>query len=326
MTSHPDDVDLADVAKAMLASYASDVRAHHIGKRYLPSREQILRVVGTCLELVYPGYFGRQQISPGEDVEAFVAGKLGELSAILREQIELALCYAHEREGRPEMRPGGGCHDESIRITRSFLAELPQIRATLVTDVQAALDGDPAATNLDEIILAYPGLLAVTVYRFAHALHVRGVALIPRIMTEWAHAKTGVDIHPGAAIGKAFFIDHGTGVVVGETSTLGDGVKLYQGVTLGALSHPRDEEGRVIRGTKRHPTVEDGVTIYANATVLGGETRLGAGSIVGGSVFITRSVPARSRVALKPPELRVRGAEVDPHAVADVGPILDFDI
>jgi serine O-acetyltransferase len=192
-----------------------------------------------------------------------------------------------------------------------------------VEDVQAAYDGDPAAASLDEIILAYPGLLAVTVHRVAHELWTMGVPLMPRIMSEWAHSQSGADIHPGATLGRRFFVDHATGVVVGETSHIGDGVKLYQGVTLGALSHPRDEQGRVIRGTKRHPTVEDGATLYANATVLGGQTVVGEGSIVGGSVFLTRSIPKRARVGAKPPELRVIDA-------GDVGTddefLLEFEI
>jgi serine O-acetyltransferase len=175
----------------------------------------------------------------------------------------------------------------------------------LVRDAQAAFDGDPAATNLDEIILAYPGLLAVSVYRIAHALHELGVPMMARIMTEWAHSKTGCDIHPGAKIGPAFFIDHATGVVIGETTHIGEGVKLYQGVTLGALSLPRDTSGQIIRGRKRHPTVEDGSTLYANATVLGGQTVVGQQSVIGGSVFLARSVPPHSRVSLKEPELRV---------------------
>jgi serine O-acetyltransferase len=192
-------------------------------------------------------------------------------------------------------------------VTDALLAALPSLRKTLLTDVQAAYDGDPAAANLDEIILAYPGLLAVTVYRVAHELYAMGVPLMPRIMSEWAHTNTGADIHPGAQIGGSFFIDHATGIVVGETSHLGASVKLYQGVTLGALSHPKDDRGRVIRGTKRHPSVEDGATLYANATVLGGQTVVGEGSVVGGSVFLTKSVPKGAKVAMKPPELTVRG-------------------
>ncbi len=193
-----------------------------------------------------------------------------------------------------------------------FLGRLPEIRAMLLADVQAAFDGDPAAVNLDEVILAYLGLLAVTIHRAAHELHRLGIPLMPRIMTEWAHAQTGADIHPGATIGPSFFVDHATGVVIGETTDIGAHVKLYQGVTLGALSVPRDGAGRAIRGAKRHPTVEDGVTIYANATVLGGTTTLGEESVIGGSVFITKTIPPGSRVAVKPPELRVKNTSEYP--------------
>ncbi len=202
-------------------------------------------------------------------------------------------------------------------MTQSFLASLADVRHLLVGDVQAAFDGDPAATNLDEIILAYPGVLAVSVYRIAHVLHGLGVPMIARIMTEWAHSRTGCDIHPGAKIGPAFFVDHATGVVIGETSVIGTGVKLYQGVTLGAVSFPRDSTGQIIRGRKRHPTVENGATLYANATVLGGQTVIGEDSVIGGSVFLARSVPPRSRVSLKEPELRVatRDGAVDSDAI-----------
>ena len=202
-----------------------------------------------------------------------------------------------------------------------FMRRLAGIRALLVLDVQAALDGDPAATDLDEVILAYPGVLAVSVYRIAHALYDLGVPMMARIMTEWAHSRTGCDIHPGADIGSAFFIDHATGVVIGETTRIGDGVKLYQGVTLGALTLPRDTSGQLIRGRKRHPTVESGSTLYANATVLGAQTVVGADSVIGGSVFLTRSVPPRSRVSLKEPELRV--ASRDGSAESDA---MYFDI
>jgi serine O-acetyltransferase len=202
-------------------------------------------------------------------------------------------------------------------LAEIFLGRLPEIRSLLIRDVQAAFDGDPAATNLDEVILAYPGVLAVSVYRIAHALYDLGVPMMARIMTEWAHSKTGADIHPGATIGAAFFIDHATGVVIGETTHIGDGVKLYQGVTLGALSFPRDASGQIIRGKKRHPTVESGSTLYANATVLGGQTVVGADSVIGGSVFLTRSVPPHSRVSLKEPELRVgtRIGALEPDAI-----------
>ena len=299
MTSE-NDPQLSSIVDALLEGYRADPRGHHIDRHYLPSRAEILEAVQLMLQLLYPGYFGRQGLT-SETVAYHTGVIVSTLRDKLERQIELCLCHQAEAEKLPTC----DCRAQAHKVTNAFLARLPVLRATLLDDVQAAFDGDPAATNLDEVILAYPGLLAVTVYRIAHELHEMGVPLMPRIMTEWAHSETGADIHPGAKIGKSFFIDHATGVVVGETTHIGADVKLYQGVTLGALSHPRDERGRVIRNTKRHPTVEDGVTVYANATVLGGETVLGHDSIVGGSVFITDSVPARSRVAIKAPELRV---------------------
>lgn len=291
----------------MLASYRNDARAHHINKRFLPSRVEAIEIVNLLLQLFYPGYFGRQDLTD-EDVGYHVGVILTTLREKLERQIELCLCYrgeALEAGGRPNVPQ---CHKEGRVIARQFLDRLPALRALLLEDVQAAYDGDPAALNLDEIILAYPGLLAVTVYRIAHELHELGVPMMPRIMTEWAHTKTGADIHPGAKIGRAFFLDHATGAVIGETTVIGDRVKLYQGVTLGALSIARDERGRVIRGTKRHPTVEDDVTIYANATVLGGKTTLSQKAVVGGGVFLTRSVAAGARVALRTTEVEVERA------------------
>jgi serine O-acetyltransferase len=191
---------------------------------------------------------------------------------------------------------------------------VPRVRALLELDLQAAYDGDPACKSLDEVIFCYPGLEAVTVYRLAHVLHELGVPLIPRMMTEWAHSRTGIDIHPGARIGKYFFIDHGTGVVVGETTVIGDWVKLYQGVTLGALSFPTDAEGKLVRGTKRHPTIEDRVVIYANATVLGGNTIIGHDSVIGSSVWITRSVVPYTTVILEKPRLHLQDGQ---HAALD---------
>lgn len=296
-----DAASLPSLVDAMLESYRGDPRGHHINKKFLPSRDEIIRCVQMLLQLFYPGYYGRQDLTD-ETIRFHVGCLLTELRATLARQIELCLCHQAEA--------CAGCTDscsgEATRVTDALLAALPALRRTLLTDVQAAYDGDPAAANLDEVILAYPGLLAVTVYRVAHELYAMGVPLMPRIMSEWAHTNTGADIHPGAQIGGSFFIDHATGIVVGETSHLGASVKLYQGVTLGALSHPKDDRGRVIRGTKRHPSVEDGATLYANATVLGGQTVVGEGSVVGGSVFLTKSVPKGAKVAMKPPELTVR--------------------
>jgi serine O-acetyltransferase len=298
----------------LLESYLGDQRARRISQRYLPSREAIVEILGSVLDLMYPGYFGRQDLSAdnlGVHVEQMVAA----LVPKLEREMEHCLCYGREREAVPPAF--GECAPRAQELAGIFVHRLPEIRALLIRDVQAAYDGDPAALNLDEIILAYPGVLAVSVYRIAHALYDLGVPMMARIMTEWAHSKTGCDIHPGATIGAAFFIDHATGVVIGETTHIGDGVKIYQGVTLGALSLPRDASGHLIRGKKRHPTVESGSTLYANATVLGGNTVVGADSVVGGSVFLTHSVPPRSRVSLKEPELRVmtRDGAAEPDAI-----------
>jgi len=304
-------VGLGQLVEGLLASYRRDPRAQHVNRRFLPSRDEILEIVKLLLELFYPGYFGRQDLTD-ENLAFHVGNLLSTLREKVARQVETCLCSAAEREERAPQP----CGEQARRVTEAFLARLPAVRDELIHDVQAAYDGDPAASSLDEVILAYPGMLAVTVHRVAHELYLMGVPLMPRIMSEWAHSRSGADIHPGARIGRSFFIDHATGVVVGETTTIGSNVKLYQGVTLGALSIPRDERGRVIRDTKRHPTVEDGVTVYANATVLGGGTVLGADSVVGGSVFVTESVPPSTRVALRPPEVTVR-------AKADAG---DFAI
>jgi serine O-acetyltransferase len=295
------DGELPQLVERMLASYRGDPRAQHVNRRFLPSRDEILEIVRLLLELFYPGYYGRQDLTD-ENLAFHVGNLLSTLREKLQQEVETCLCFAAECHGAPTH----DCREAARRVTSAFLGRLPAVREALILDVQAAYDGDPAATSLDEVILAYPGMLAVTVHRVAHELNVMGVPLMPRIMSEWAHSRSGCDIHPGAQIGTSFFIDHSTGVVVGETTTIGSSVKLYQGVTLGALSIPKDARGRVIRDTKRHPTVEDGVTIYANATVLGGETVIGADAIVGGSVFVTESVPPSTRVALRPPEMTLR--------------------
>jgi serine O-acetyltransferase len=313
--AQPPPTALEDLTGEFLAGYLGDERARRISHRYLPSREAIVEILEAVLDLMYPGYFGRRDLSR-DNLGAHVAQSVARLAPKLEREMEHCLCYGREREAEhPQM--GGECAPRAHELAQIFLGRLPQIRSMLIRDVQAAFDGDPAATNLDEVILAYPGVLAVSVYRIAHALYDLGVPMMARIMTEWAHSKTGADIHPGATIGEAFFIDHATGVVIGETTHIGDGVKLYQGVTLGALSFPRDASGQIIRGKKRHPTVENGSTLYANATVLGGQTVVGAGSVIGGSVFLTRSVPPRSRVSLKEPELRVatRDGAAEPDAI-----------
>ena len=223
----------------------------------------------------------------------------------LNAQFAIGLRHAQSTELRIH---GATCEVErtAVQLTRQFLSILPQIQTLLAADIGAAFDRDPAAKTRDEIIVCYPGIQAVLIYRMAHALLTLGVPYLPRILTEWAHRETGIDIHPGARIGPSFFIDHGTGVVIGETCVIGSSVTLYQGVTLGAWSFPRDDEGRLIRGTKRHPTLEDDVTVYSNATILGGTTVVGAGAQVGSSVTLSRSIPANTIVTIEEPSLRFR--------------------
>ncbi|MCH7592550.1 MAG: serine acetyltransferase [Planctomycetes bacterium] len=295
---------LGDLVNKIVASYGEDKRTQHIDRVYLPSRTEIIQLSQDLLELLYPGFIGRQHLTQ-HNVAFHVGDLIPRIAEAAHRQIHMCLCYMEEAD-RSEKADIASCQEKAEALTLEFLEGIPAIRAMLAGDVQAAFDGDPAALNRDEVILAYPGLLAISVQRLAHSLYELGVPLMPRIMSEWAHAQTGIDIHPGAKIGRNFFIDHGTGVVIGETTDIGSSVKIYQGVTLGALSFPKDERGRVIREHKRHPTVGDNVTIYANAIILGGDTVIGENSVIGGSVFVTSTVPANSIVTFTPPELRLR--------------------
>ena len=226
----------------------------------------------------------------------------------LSEQIHSALQHVQSSEIRVHRDTNCTLDESAALLTTRFFDTLPQLQVLLQADIRAAFDRDPAARSHDEIIACYPGVQAILVYRLAHALKEIGVPYLPRMLSEWAHRDTGIDIHPGARIGPSFFIDHGTGVVVGETCVIGTSVTLYQGVTLGAWSFPRDEDGRLIRGTQRHPTLEDGVSVYSNATILGGTTVVGAGSLVGSSVTLSRSVPPNTIVTIESPSLKYREA------------------
>jgi serine O-acetyltransferase len=272
------------------------------GKYAVPSDESVREILDLFQEIIFIGYFGRQNI-PGWELESHLHVLMSRLYDGLANQIAKSL--RHLCVG--EHRVCDNCKGRGDHNALKLIEKIPEIRKMLEGDVQAAFDGDPAAKSFDEIIFSYPGMKAIMVHRFAHELYLQGIPLLPRIMSEYAHALTGIDIHPGARIGKHFFIDHGTGVVIGETTVIGNNVKIYQGVTLGALSFPKDEKGNLLRGVKRHPTIENGVTIYAGATVLGGDTVIGAGSTIGGNVWITRSVPRRTRVLIEPPELNLKG-------------------
>jgi serine O-acetyltransferase len=296
---------LGELVDRVVQSYHAEGRTQHIDRKYLPNRAEIITMLGDLLELMFPGFIGRQHLTR-HNVAFHVGDVLPRIGEAAFRQIYMCMCYMSERCGEGGSRSPSASESRAREMTLQFLEGIPAVREMLAGDVQASYDGDPAALNTDEVILAYPGLLAIAVQRLAHSLYRREVPLMPRIMSEWAHNQTGIDIHPGANIGKNFFIDHGTGVVIGETTDIGNNVKVYQGVTLGALSFPKDERGRVVRGTKRHPTVRDNVTIYANAIILGGDTVIGENSVIGGSVFVTSSVPPNSVVTFKPPELRLK--------------------
>ncbi len=273
---------------ALIASYESSGGINHRTGQNLPSKEAVHSIVADLETLAFPGY--RQEDGIDDTNAAFVIGELAHRAArALVNEVTKSLEYGYRLAGRPGCP--AACHLEARRVVQDLFDALPGIRSVLMEDVSAAFDGDPAAKSTEEVILSYPGLEALTVHRFAHFLWKRGVPLIPRMMSEYVHAKTGIDIHPGATIGARFFIDHGTGVVIGETAVIGRNVKIYQGVTLGALS-VRKSEGE----SKRHPTIEDGVTIYSGATILGGDTVIGAGCVVGGNVWLTSSLPPGSRV------------------------------
>jgi serine O-acetyltransferase len=277
----------------------------HVGPEPIPSRDSVIDIVQRICRILYPGYFVRTRIDEF-NLNYYFGQEATALFEILAEQVSVALRHDCIRHNLPCIM----CEERGQEITVELMGKLSRLRAILATDVRAAYEGDPAAKSYDEVIFSYPGLFAVSVYRMAHELWEQGVPFIPRIMSEYAHSLTGIDIHPGAHIRESFFIDHGTGVVVGETTEIGKHVRLYQGVTLGALSLPRDA-GELFRNKKRHPTIEDDVIIYAGATILGGETVIGARSVIGGNVWITDSVPPDTKVFLKKPELifKMSGAD-----------------
>lgn len=256
-----------------------------------PDKDVIIDIVNKMLRILFPGYY-RDKSYRVYNAVSQLSMQIEDVMYYLSREIEKVLKYSdrYGRESQEENRKN------AQDITIEFLKKIPQIREYLETDLEAFFDGDPAAESKDEIILSYPGMLAITVYRIAHELLLLSVPLIPRTMTEYAHSVTGIDIHPGATIGKYFFIDHGTGIVVGETTVIGEHVKVYQGVTLGVLS---TSGGQKLKHTRRHPTIEDNVTIYSGASILGGETVIGQGSVIGGNAFITRSVEAGGRVSIK---------------------------
>ena len=282
------------VAKGLTENYASEELFMPKSGRRLPNRSVIIDIVRDLKSIIFPGYFSTDT-SATVFPEYYVGHRLNDIYDRLKNQIEIALLYHGEE---PEE---AATHAD--RTTCGFFEQLPEIQRLLLTDVQAGFDGDPAAKSKEEIIFSYPGLFAIYVYRLAHVLYKEEIPFIPRVMSEYAHGRTGIDINPGATIGEYFFIDHGTGVVVGETTEIGNNVKLYQGVTLGALS---TRMGQQLANVKRHPTICDNVTIYSNSSVLGGETVIGENTIIGGNTFITESIPANTKVSAKSPELVIK--------------------
>jgi serine O-acetyltransferase len=286
------------VAMMMDAYAIHPIRKDHCSCR-LPNNTEIKKILFLTKEIIFPGYFTKKNVSEYGSKSA-VRRQIRALHRLLRTQISLALLYlADERKNK-------GIHQKSCELCVRFLERIPEIRHVLHRDLEAHFIGDPAAFNRDQIIVSYPGFYAIVIYRIAHSLWELGVPIIPRMMSEFAHRETGIDINPGAKIGEAFFIDHGTGVVIGETAVIGDHVKIYQGVTLGALS---TKGGQNLKGIKRHPTIEDHVTIYAGASILGGNTVIGSNATIGSNVFITESVPAHSKVSLKVPDIYIKPAK-----------------
>ena len=283
------------IKQALLDSYARDGGINHLDGVNLPSQDSVAELARDFMHVLFPGYFESTSLAK-KDVPAWLDGMLARIDARLSTEIEKSLLFG--KDSTPSVN--------ARRLTTALLARLPEIRRIVQTDVQAAYTGDPAARSVEEIILAYPCVLAISLQRIAHVLHGLGVPLLPRMLTEYGHERTGVDLHPGASIGTHFFIDHCVGVVIGETATIGDHVKLYQGVTLGAKSFEVDGAGNPVKGVKRHPDIGDHVTIYAHATILGGATRIGEHSVIGGNVWLLESLPPHSIVYFKGEDLVIR--------------------
>ena len=280
------DKKIQNLVGKIAQTYRGDSGINFIDTSNLPVRGEILQILDLLFEVLFPGHTGKRTVTKS-NIKFIVGDILCQIYTELSGQIERAYLY----QCKINKCEGCDCRTMAENVTQHLLTQLPKIRQMLKGDVGAAFDGDPAAKSYEEIVISYPCITAIATYRIAHELYLKQVPLVPRIMSECAHSKTGIDIHPGAKIGKNFFIDHGTGVVIGETTIIGDKVKIYQGTTLGAMSFPKDERGRIIKGGKRHPTIEDNVTIYAEATILG-DIIIGKNSVIGGNVWIKESVPA----------------------------------
>jgi serine O-acetyltransferase len=288
---------LPGITESIIASCSEHDCQTLIDYEPFPSRPVVVEILGRIRELLFPGYFSREKIDP-----VTLRYSMGQAATGVFDQLAEQICRSIRHDCFRYEQPCTDCENRGHELALQFLQDLPAIRKVLSTDVRATYDGDPAARSYDEIIFSYPGIYAIAVYRVAHRLFELGVPLLPRIMTEHAHSLTGIDIHPGAEIDESFAIDHGTGVVIGETTHIGKNVRIYQGVTLGALSLPKNA-GEQYRGRKRHPDIEDDVIIYSGATILGGDTVIGARSVIGGNVWITASVPPDTMVVMETPRL-----------------------
>ena len=304
--------NINELTKNILADYKDERTVNEIKTYDHPDNDDIISIIEGLRRIIFPGYF-RNKSYRVYTVRNNMSMILEDIIFKLIRQIFIVLRYDERYASLTDIE----LNDHAERITFQYLNKIPKIRELIETDVQAAYDGDPAAYSKDEIIYSYPGLYAILVNRLAHELFLLGVPLIPRVMTEHAHSKTGIDIHPGATIGKFFFIDHGTGIVIGETTEIGDNVKIYQGVTLGALS---TSGGQSLKNKKRHPTIQDNVTIYSGASILGGETVVGKNAVIGGNAFITRSVPEGAKVSIKNLELRYNYDSFSKFEKADLDP------
>jgi serine O-acetyltransferase len=294
--------NLPNLVENIMKNYETFGGMDHLEGKDLPSKKNVIEVLEDLFTIIFPGYLGKTEINK-VNAKFVIGNVLTTVYTKLTVEVEKSLKHICKRIREC---PEDICHSRAQIVVKELLEQIPKIRALLSGDVEAANSGDPAAISKEEVILSYPCVLAITTQRIAHELYLRGVPLIPRIMTEHVHSLTGIDIHPGAKIGKNFFIDHGTGVVIGETTEIGDNVKMYQGVTLGALSFPKDEKGDIIKGIKRHPTIGNNVVIYSGATLLGAEAVIGDNVVIGGNVWITSQVPSGTKITIAPPEQKYK--------------------
>jgi serine O-acetyltransferase len=297
---------LPKLVDGIIDNYRAIGGMDHLEGRDLPSKKVVIEVLEDLLTFLFPGYLGKEGVTPA-NIRYFLGNLLNSVYTRLTNEVEKSLkCICRKITECPH----DVCQTRAQVVVKELLETIPEIRKVLSGDIEAAYGGDPAAVSTEEVILSYPCVLAITTYRIAHELYLRGIPLIPRIMSEHVHSLTGIDIHPGAKIGKNFFIDHGTGVVIGETTEIGDNVKLYQGVTLGALSFPKDEKGQIIKGRKRHPTIGNNVVIYSGATLLGANAVVGDNVVIGGNVWITSPVASNTQITIARPELKYKQEKV----------------